>query len=418
MLLPTRLMAAVILATNSLSATAQQIDQPASVSGVELQWDDDCVLGAADNLAATQCGCPVDGGNAPCPDALQNLWAHGTRRCAKPILGLARQLKCENGKWLLAASRTALTYKCQNLQRYGEGTDTCPYVGSSRLLRIVTQQATPAPAPVQVAPAPAPAPYVQAAPAPVVLAPAPIPPQAANRKKRVLMPVTNWKSVNGRGGPRETGYFLPEVANAYYPFKRAGFEVVFASPKGGVSQVEPFSVDFCPQRLVFALNDDCTKFQTDTEAQQLMRTTISASQAETQTFDAVFYPGGTGLMFDVAGNPTFARISAKVYENGGVVGSVCHGSGALTSIRLSNGEMLVKGKRVTGLSNFEDQIRGNLYVQTPFTVEDKLKQMGANYIAFGVYAPNTVVDGRLITGQNYASTAETARRIIEAMNAK
>ncbi len=222
---------------------------------------------------------------------------------------------------------------------------------------------------------------------------------------RILLVVTNHAELGDTGEP--TGYYLSEVAHPWKVFRDAGLEVVFASPQGGFAPMDPKSFD---------LEDPVNRaFWETLHAVESLATTRPLAQIEPSRFDAVFFAGGHGTMWDFPGHPDVNRLTAGIFEAGGVVGAVCHGPAALLDVKLSDGSYLVAGRRVGGFTNAEEAAVG-LTDAVPFLLETRLVERGASFEGGGDFKEYVVSDGRLVTGQNPASAEKTAAEIVALLN--
>jgi putative intracellular protease/amidase len=218
-------------------------------------------------------------------------------------------------------------------------------------------------------------------------------------KKKVLFVVTS-HSVKGSTG-QPTGYYLSEVSHPWEVLHDAGYEVDFVSPQGGKAPVDGFN-----------LNDETNKkFWENTAYRSKVENTMKPSEVKTDNYVAIHYAGGHGTMWDFADNVEIAQIAAKIYENNGVVGAVCHGPAGLVNIKLSNGRYLVDGKRVNAFTN-EEEIAVKLENVVPFMLETKLIERGAKFEKAGLWQSKVVVDSRLVTGQNPQSAKAVGQSIL------
>lgn len=215
--------------------------------------------------------------------------------------------------------------------------------------------------------------------------------------KRILIALTSHDDL---GGVRSTGYYVSEAAHPWHVFREAGFEVVVASVKGG----QPPQDGFDPS------DDTQTAFLDSAELREAGR----LADLEGRSFDAVLYAGGHGTMWDFPDDPDVARLGREVYESGGVVAAVCHGPSALVNLTLSDGVPLVAGRRVAAFTNAEEKAAGVAEI-VPFLLADALVGKGATHEPAADWQPQVVVDGRLATGQNPASAAPLAERIVELL---
>lgn len=218
---------------------------------------------------------------------------------------------------------------------------------------------------------------------------------------RVVIVLTSHATLGDKSGD-PTGYYLSEAAHAYYIFKEAGLGVDFASPKGGSAPVTGLDVKD-------PLN---TKFLNDAEAQAAVAGTLKLSELDPKDYKAIYYAGGHGVMWDFAQTPAIGALGRAIYENGGIVSAVCHGPAALVNLKLSNGKYLVDGKRIATFTNKEEAAI-KLTKVVPFALETALVDRGAKVIKADLFQPKTVVDGRLVTGQNPASAKGVARAVVD-----
>jgi putative intracellular protease/amidase len=226
---------------------------------------------------------------------------------------------------------------------------------------------------------------------------------------KVLMVLTSHDKLGDTGQP--TGFWLEEFAAPYYVLKDAGVEITVASPKGGAAPVDPKSDD--PKSETPAMK----RFRNDPEAGRVLANTVKLSTVKADDYDAVFYPGGHGPLWDLAEDPASIALIERLYAAGKPVAAVCHGPSVLRRAKAPDGTPLVKGKAVTGFANSEEAAAGLTKV-VPFLVEDALKANGARYSKAEDWADHAVVDGNLITGQNPASSESTARALLDQLEAK
>lgn len=223
---------------------------------------------------------------------------------------------------------------------------------------------------------------------------------------KILMVLTSHDRLGDTG--RETGIWLEEFTTPYYVFRDAGAEVTLASPAGGKPPVDPASEQ--PD----AHSDSTHRFLADHEAGDAFSATRRLADVDPQAFDAVFFPGGHGPMWDLASNVDAGRLVEGFYNSGKPVAAVCHGPAALLGARTTDGRPLIRGKRITGFSNAEEEQVGLADV-VPFRLAEALADSGAHYQHGDPWAAYCVVDGRLITGQNPASSADVARALLDAL---
>ncbi|WP_024870814.1 type 1 glutamine amidotransferase domain-containing protein [Tolumonas lignilytica] len=209
----------------------------------------------------------------------------------------------------------------------------------------------------------------------------------------------------------KTGFWLEEFAAPYYVFKDAGATITLASPKGGLPPLDPKSdePDF---------QTEATKrFKADPESQDLLANTHKLSDVQAENYDAVFYPGGHGPLWDLAEDPRSIALIEGMHQAGKVVGAVCHAPGIFRHTKAENGEPLVKGKKVTGFTNTEEDAV-QLTNVVPFLVEEMLIANGGQYNKGPDWMPFAQIDGHLITGQNPASSELVAHEMLKIMQAK
>ena len=209
---------------------------------------------------------------------------------------------------------------------------------------------------------------------------------------------------------RKTGFWLEEFAAPYFVFRDAGVQLTLASPKGGQPPIDPKSD--LPENQTPAM----TRFKRDTAAQKELSQTVKLSDMKSEDFDTIFYVGGHGPMSDIVDNPEAIALIESFYNSGKPVAAVCHSAGIFHRV-MYQGEPLIKGKRVTGFTNGEEAAV-NLTQVVPFLVEDELKSIGGIYQKAADWAPFAVVDGRVVTGQNPASSTAAAKALIELLAAR
>jgi putative intracellular protease/amidase len=222
---------------------------------------------------------------------------------------------------------------------------------------------------------------------------------------KILMVLTSHDQLGDTG--RKTGFWLEEFAAPYFVFKDAGVELTLASPKGGQPPIDPKSDE--PENQTDAM----TRFKKDAAAQEALSKTIKLSDAKSEDYDTIFYVGGHGPMWDLVDNPDSIDLIESFYNSGKPVAAVCHSPGVFHKVTYK-GEPLVKGKRVTGFTNGEEEAVGLTHV-VPFLVEDELKRVGGLYEKAPDWQPFSIVDGRLLTGQNPASSTSAAQALVKLM---
>jgi putative intracellular protease/amidase len=226
---------------------------------------------------------------------------------------------------------------------------------------------------------------------------------------KVLMVLTSHDRLGDTGKP--TGFWLEEFAAPYYVLKDAGADITIASPKGGAPPVDPKSDD--PKAVTPAMK----RFKGDPETQRALANTVKLSTVSADDYDAVFYPGGHGPLWDLAEDRDSIALIERLYAAGKPVAAVCHGPAVLRHAKAPDGTPLVRGKAVTGFTNSEEAAVGLTNV-VPFQVEDALKANGGKYSKAADWADFSVVDGNLITGQNPASSESTAKALLKQLEAR
>ena len=223
---------------------------------------------------------------------------------------------------------------------------------------------------------------------------------------KVLIVLTSHDQLGDTGD--KTGFWLEELAAPYYEFVRAGADVTLASPKGGQPPLDPKSNE--PD----AQTDDTRRFESDAEATAALSSTVRLDSVDPTAFDAVFYAGGHGPLWDLAEDPTSKALIEGALAADKPVALVCHAPGVLRHVTTPSGAPLVEGKDVTGFTNSEESGVGLTDV-VPFLVEDMLKEKGGRYTQGDDWGPHVVRDGLLITGQNPASSAPAAAALVELL---
>jgi putative intracellular protease/amidase len=222
----------------------------------------------------------------------------------------------------------------------------------------------------------------------------------------ILMVLTSHEQLGDTG--KKTGFWLEEFAAPYYVFKDAGARVTLASPKGGQPPQDPKSDE--PDYRTEATE----RFGQDAEAQEALANTLKLADINPHDFDAVFYPGGHGPLWDLAEDPHSTAIIEALYATGRPVAAVCHAPAVFRQARDATGVPLVQGKQITGFSNAEEAAVG-LTGAVPFLVEDMLRQRGGRYSQGAEWQSHVITDGNLITGQNPASSAPAARMLLRQL---
>lgn len=229
--------------------------------------------------------------------------------------------------------------------------------------------------------------------------------EEAKAAKRVLMVLTSNDKLGSTG--EQTGWYLPEVAHPHKVFTDAGFQLTYASIKGGEAPLDVGSIEA-------SQDEESQAFYKDEAAMKLTKETIPIAEAKASDYDVIFYAGGFGTMWDFPDSKASSDLAGQIYDNGGIVSAVCHGPSALVNIKTSDGEFLVKGKKVTAFTNAEeDAVKRREIV--PWTCEDKLVERGAEFVDGGVFQESVCVSDRLMTGQNPPSAGPLAKAIVEAL---
>ena len=220
---------------------------------------------------------------------------------------------------------------------------------------------------------------------------------------KILLVLTSHDQLGNTG--HKTGFWLEEFASPYYVFKDAGAQITLASPKGGQPPIDPKSD--APDAQTAATR----RFAEDAEAQRLLATSLPLAQVRAEDFDALFYPGGHGPLWDLAEDASSIALIERFIALGKPVGAVCHAPGVLRHVKAADGTPLVRGKRVTGFSNSEEEAVALTDV-VPFLVEDMLKAHGGVYGRAADWHSHVEVDGLLVTGQNPASSDASAEALL------
>jgi putative intracellular protease/amidase len=225
----------------------------------------------------------------------------------------------------------------------------------------------------------------------------------------VLMVLTSHDQLGNTG--RKTGFWLEELAAPYYVFKDAGVRITLASPKGGRPPLDPKSNEPNFQ------TDTTRRFEKDADANAQLNSTVRLDSVRQEDYDTVFYPGGHGPMWDLAEDKNSIRLLESFIAAGKTFALVCHAPGVLHHVKTPDGKMFVEGKTVTGFTDGEEEDVGLTKV-VPFLVEDEMLRLGATFSKVKNWGVYTVVDGKLITGQNPASSGPAARVLIDALKRK
>jgi putative intracellular protease/amidase len=221
----------------------------------------------------------------------------------------------------------------------------------------------------------------------------------------ILMVLTSHDTLGNTG--RKTGFWLEEFAAPYYVFTDAGARVTLASPKGGQPPIDPKSD--LPENQTPAME----RFKHDSQAQAVLARTVRLEDLRSADFDAVFYPGGHGPLWDLVDNPHSVALIESFYDSGKPVAAVCHAPAVLSRVK-HHGVPLVEGKRVAGFTNSEEEAV-QLTNIVPFLVEDELKRLGGIFQRVPDWQSLAITDGHLVTGQNPASSTAGAQALLKLL---
>jgi len=226
---------------------------------------------------------------------------------------------------------------------------------------------------------------------------------------KILIVLTSHDALGTSG--EKTGFWVEEFAAPYYVFADAGAAITIASPKGGQPPVDPKS------EAVEAQTPDTQRFYKDNTAIDLVAHSLKLSEIDQANYDAVFYPGGHGPLWDLANDKDSIRLIEEFFNHQKPIAFVCHAPAALVNVKAKNGEPLVKGKHLTSFSNTEEEAV-KLTKVVPFLLEDELTKHGAHYSKTKDWESYVKQDGLLITGQNPASSAAVAKLLLETLDGK
>jgi len=231
--------------------------------------------------------------------------------------------------------------------------------------------------------------------------------QKSNKKsmKKVLFVVTSNDKLGNTG--EKTGFWSEEFAAPYYELLDQGVEITIASPLGGQPPIDPKSADPA------SATEDTKRFDADKALQEKLKNTLQLSTVNQKDYDAVFYPGGHGPLWDLVEDKNSIALIEAFYTNNKPVAFVCHAPAVLKNVKVK-GEYLVKDKKVTGFTNSEEEGVGLTKV-VPFLLEDALTQNGAKFSKGADWQPYAVEDGLLITGQNPASSKLVAGKLLQKL---
>ena len=226
--------------------------------------------------------------------------------------------------------------------------------------------------------------------------------------KKILMVLTSHDELGNTG--QKTGFWVEEFAAPYYAFIDAGAQVTIASPQGGQAPIDPTS------KLEDFQTEATARYDNDTAAQAKIASTVKLSSLSESDFDGVFYPGGHGPLWDLTDNTDSISLIESFLKAGKAVATVCHASAALLNVKQPSGEFAVKGKAVTGFTNSEEAAV-ELTEVVPFLLEDELIKRGGEYQKAEDWHAFAVQDGLIITGQNPASSALAAEKLLAQLSA-
>jgi putative intracellular protease/amidase len=223
---------------------------------------------------------------------------------------------------------------------------------------------------------------------------------------KILFVLTSHDQLGDTG--KKTGFWIEEFAAPYYALLDKGVEITVATPKGGAAPIDPSS------DTEDTATEDTKRFKKDSDAQKVIEHTKVLADLNADDFDAVFYPGGHGPLWDLANDKKSIALIEKFNKQEKPIAFVCHAPAALKDVKTETGAPLVKGKKVTGFTNTEEKAV-QLTDVVPFLVEDMLKENGGDYSKGDDWAVHVVQDGNLITGQNPASSKMVAEKLLEAL---
>lgn len=220
--------------------------------------------------------------------------------------------------------------------------------------------------------------------------------------KNALIVVTNHEDLGGTG--KKTGYYLSEVTHVFYPLKEAGYNIDFASPKGGPAPLDESSRD--------TDDPENKKFLEDKELMGKLNNTLALKEVNSDRYQVIHFAGGHGTMWDFPDSREAQNVATDIYEHGGIVAAVCHGPAALVNMKTSDGKFLVDGKKVSAFTNAEEK-EAELENVVPFLLQSKLKERGANFDEGDKWSDHVSISERLITGQNPQSAKSVGKAILD-----
>ena len=224
--------------------------------------------------------------------------------------------------------------------------------------------------------------------------------------KKVLFVLPSHDKLGDTG--QKTGYWLEEFASPYYEFIDNEYDVTIASPKGGKAPVDPKSLQ--PENQT----EYTKRLQDDQEAKEKLENTLILSEVSPDEYDTLFLPGGHGPMWDLSQDKDLKKLVERFYNNNKIISAVCHGPAGLIQATDKNGDSILKNKRITGFTNDEEEFV-KLDKTVPFSLENKLKELGGHFEKTENFKPFVISDGQIITGQNPASSFLAARKVVEVL---
>jgi putative intracellular protease/amidase len=224
--------------------------------------------------------------------------------------------------------------------------------------------------------------------------------------KKVLFVLPSHDKLGDTG--QKTGYWLEEFASPYYEFIDNEYDVTIASPKGGKAPVDPKSLQ--PENQT----EYTKRLQNDQEAKEKLENTLILSEVSPDEYDTLFLPGGHGPMWDLSQDKDLKKLVERFYNNNKIISAVCHGPAGLIQATDKNGDSILKNKRITGFTNDEEEFV-KLDKTVPFSLENKLKELGGHFEKTENFKPFVISDGQIITGQNPASSFLAARKVVEVL---
>ncbi len=227
---------------------------------------------------------------------------------------------------------------------------------------------------------------------------------------KILLIVTSHAVISASGEP--TGVWFEELSTPYYAFSDAGYDVTVASVAGGEVPIDPRSRSN-PEDMA----ESVKRFMQDDRAMAMIADTPSVTGINASDYNAVFFPGGHGTMWDFPDNPQLAGIITTFLENDRPVAAVCHGPAVFVGVTDSSGEPVVKGRKISAFTNEEEEAVGLTGI-VPFLLETRLKELGAEFVKADNFQPMAIADGNIMTGQNPASSKKLAQMVIDAVEKK